>query len=306
MRKKILIILTLVLTFSILLTTANIGALADKALSLLEADSAIESDIKYEKPSIGDITQDGLYPDEIKSEASANAQPKEWYEYITYSKKPVGEVQEGKTKMVFYDPYDYSYGMIMEISNPENEFGDYYKGEEGFTTANEITVSYSVSNSTSWSEDRSIEFGFEEELEEAVSLIMSGVKFKQKFSQTIGTSHMDSGSDGSSASKEVKYNAVYFNENGTPYRWRIIKYEVKLPLYCEVQSKVNNEWVTIDTTYCLLATIQGTCREWIENGVAYMEDWRTGEPVQVEKFWNEFFDEEGLKEAYKHKLVPKN
>ena len=42
--------------------------------------------------------------------------------------------------MVFYDPYDYNYGMIMEISNPENNFGDYYD-PEGYTTANEISVS---------------------------------------------------------------------------------------------------------------------------------------------------------------------
>ena len=263
-----------------------------------------------------DIAGIGLYPDEIKSDSSANAKEKEWYEYITYSKKSIGEVQEGKTKVVFYDPYDYNYGMIMEFSNPKNDFGDYYD-PEGYTTANEISVSYTTSKSHSWSSSLSVDLGFEESLESKVEATVGvsefgveasttvGATVGEKFSQNVGVSHTQSGSDDSSASKQVTYNAVYFNSKGTPYRWRIVKYTVYLPLYCEVQTLVNNEWVVTDSVYCLLATVQGTCREWINN-VAYIEDWRTGEPIQVENFWKEFFDKDSLKAAYDKKLLPSN
>ena len=126
-----------------------------------------------------------------------------------------------------------------------------------------------------------------------------------KLSQTFGFSDSETWGDESSASKDVKYNALYFNSDGTPYRWRIVKYTVYLPLYCEEQTLVKEEWVITKTDYCVLATVQGTCREWINN-VAYIEDWRTGEPVQVENFWKEFFSEDALISAYKNQMIPKN
>ncbi len=328
-RRKLVVIISIISAFSILFGTVvataawSEGGISELWNSLTNKDGVV----KYEKPSVGEIAQDGAYPEEIEpklkicsqcgSEAGMNEikcskcggiledYSKEWYEYITYSKTSIGEVQDGNQKIVFYDPYDYNYGMIMKISNPENDFGEYYDGEEGYTTANEISVSYSVSNSHSWSSDISIELGFEEELEEAISAFGNGIKFKQKFSQSIGTSHTQSGSDDSSASKEVTYNALYFNSNGTPYNWRVVKYTVYLPLYCEAQTLVNGEWVVTETNYYMITTVEGTCREWINN-VAYIEDWRTGEPVQVEDFWGEFLDEEDLKKAYEEKLLPEN
>ena len=300
-KKKIIAIVATVTVLSMLFTTVTVAALSNGGISNLW-DKAENKDgiVKYEKPSVGDIAQDGAYPDEIKSNSSANAKEKEWYEYITYSKTPIEEVQIGNKKMVFYDPYDYNYGMIMEISNPENNFGDYYD-PEGYTTANEISVSYSVSKSHSWSSDFSFEFGVEEEAEAGVMF----AKVAMKFSQNIGVSHTQSGSNDSSASKDVTYNALYFNAYGTPYRWRIVKYTVLLPIYCEIQTLVNNKWVVTETNYCLLTTVQGTCREWINN-VAYIEDWRTGEAVQVENFWKEFFSEDALKSAYKNQMIPTN
>ncbi len=305
-RRKLVVIISIISAFCILLgTVVAAAALSEGGISELW-NSLTNKDgvVKYEKPSVGEIAQDGAYPDEVKSNSSANAQEKDWYEYITYSKTPIEEIQLGNKKFVFYDPYDYNYGMIMEFSDPKSNFGDYYDSE-GYTTANEISVSYSVSNSHSWSTDISIELGFEEELEEAISLFGNGITFKQKFSQSIGTSHTQSGSDDSSASKNVTYNALYFNSNGTPYRWRVVKYTVYLPLYCEAQTLVNGEWVVTDASYCLLTTVQGTCREWINN-VAYVEDWRTGEAVQVENFWKEFFSKDALISAYKNQMIPTN
>lgn len=303
-RRKLVVIISIISAFSILFGTVvaaaawSEGGISELWNSLTNKDGVV----KYEKPSVGEIAQDGAYPDEVKSNSSANAQEKEWYEYITYSKTPIGEVQDGNTRYVFYDPYDYNYGMIMKISNPNDDFGDYYNGEEGYSTANEISVSYSTSKSTSWSKGWSLDLGFEEEGGASLPLL---AKAKLKFTQNFGWSGGDSGSNDSSSSKTISYNALYFNSYGTPYRWRIVKYTVYLPLYCEAQRLVNGEWVVIETNYYLITTIEGTCREWIEE-VAYIEDWRNGDKVAVEDFWGEFLDEDDLKKAYNEKLLPTN
>ena len=301
-KKNIIIVVSIIMLFSILFVTVAAASLSEGGLSALWKTYADKNGVvKYEKPSVGDVAQDGAYPDEVKSNSSANAQEKDWYEYITYSKTPIDEIEIGTKKYVFYDPYDYDYGMIMKISNPENNFGDYYNGDEGYTTANSISVTYSKTKSISWSDSFSVDTTVEEST--AAGALFANVAFK--LAVKVGGSHNDSGSNGSTASKSVSYNAVYFNSNGTPYRWRIVKYTVYLPLYCEIQTLINGAWVTTDTTYCLLATVDGTCREWINN-VAYIEDWRTGEPIQVENFWNEFFSEKALIDAYVKQMIPKN
>lgn len=301
-KRPIVMIISVLLLFSVLFTTVAVAALSEGGISALWNNAANKDGVvKYEKPSVGDIAQDGEYPDEIKSNSSANAQEKEWYEYITYSNTPIKEVQKGNNKYVFYDPYDYNYGMVMVISDPENDFGDYYDGDEGYTTANEISVSYSKSKSFSWSHGWSVDIGFEETIDGKGLVVEAGMKF----SQNLGYNGSASGSDDSSASKTISYNALYFNSNGTPYRWRIVKYTVYLPLYCEMQSLVNGEWVVTETNYCLLTTIDGTCREWINN-VAYIEDWRTGDAIQVENFWKEFFSKDALMDAYKNQMIPQN
>ncbi len=256
--------------------------------------------VKYEKPSVGEIAGDGEYPDEIKSSASDAAVEKQWYEYVTYSKTSIGEVSLGTKKYVFYDPLDYTYGIVMEISNTSDAFGDFYDSE-GFSTANEIQVSYSTSTSASWAYSVSNEVQIEAE----VALEEFGVKVGTKIGTSFGISEEIGISNESSSSKTVSYNAIYFNSQGTPYRWRIVHYTVYLPLYCEIMQLVDGQWVVTDTNYCLLATVQGTCREWINN-IAYIEDWRTGEPIAVENFWKDFFTKEDLIEAYTNRLTPAN
>ena len=320
-KNRIIFLVSVIALFSVLVVTVVGATVPGGFLSETWQNSEEKSGvIKYEKPGISEIVNDGNYPDEIKSESSANAQEKEWYEYITYSKKSIGEIKAGNKKLVFYDPYDYTYGMVMEISDFEGDFGDFYDSE-GYTTANEITISYSKSKSHSWASEFSLDLGYEESFESKVEASVSatlgnewasagtsatiGSSIGLKFSQNVGVSHTQSGSDDSQATKSVTYNAVHFNSEGTPYRWRIVKYTVYLPLYCEAQMLINDEWVVTETNYCLLATVEGTCREWINN-VAYIEDWRTGEPYQVENFWKEFFTKDKLVEAYLKKLIPVN
>ena len=301
---KLAVIVSAVTVVSILFGTVMATALVGENGLFSATAGTNNSTTKYEKPSIGDISLDGAYPDEIESNSSANAEEKEWYEYITYSKKPLETYQEGNTRYVFYDPYDYSYGMIMEFSSPESKFGEYYD-PEGFTTANEISVSYSVSKSHSWASDVSADLTFEKSAGAELGSDYAKISAETKFALNIGVSHTQSGSDDSSASKDITYNALYFNSNGTPYRWRVVKYTVYLPLYCEKQVLKDGQWITDASAYCLLATVQGTCREWINN-VAYIEDWRTGEPVAVENFWKEFFSKESLMKAYKENMLPTN
>lgn len=300
-KRPIVMIVSVLLLFSVLFTTVAVAALSEGGISALWNNAAnTDGVVKYEKPSVGDIAQDGAYPDEIKSNSSANAQEKEWYEYITYSETPILEVQDGTEKIVFYDPYDYQYGSIMEFSNPRDNYGSLYD-PEGYTTANEISVSYSHTDSHSWSKAWNRNWGLEEEVGGSIKV----VEVKVKAQQSWGFSGDDTWSDSDSIEKSVSYNALYFNTYGTPYRWRVVKYTVYLPLYCEMQTLVNGEWVVAETNYCLLATVQGTCREWINN-VAYIEDWRTGEPVQVENYWKEFFSKEALINAYKNQMIPQN
>ena len=100
------------------------------------------------------------------------------------------------------------------------------------------------------------------------------------------------------------YDAGYFNDRGSPLQWKIIKYTVKMPMYYQIENLVDGEWIYGENNYCTINTIQGTCRAWLENNVAYYEHWGTGQPVTWDEFWGQFFTEESLIAAYKNKLYP--
>ncbi len=94
------------------------------------------------------------------------------------------------------------------------------------------------------------------------------------------------------------FEALYFTDNGTPYTWTIAYYEVKMPMKAALQYKIGGKWVTIDTGFVLLTTIQGSCRAWNVNGTIHYEHWGTSEPVVASDFWSGFFTEQGLMDAY--------
>lgn len=102
------------------------------------------------------------------------------------------------------------------------------------------------------------------------------------------------------------YDAAYFNDKGSPLQWKIVEYTVKMPMYYQLEYLIDGEWIFGDSNYCTINTIQGTCRAWLQNNVAYYEHWGTGEPVTWDEFWSQFFTEEKLIEAYKNKLYPDN
>ena len=102
------------------------------------------------------------------------------------------------------------------------------------------------------------------------------------------------------------YDAAYFNASGSPLQWKIIHYKVMMPMKYQMEYLVDGEWIFCEYDYCLLTTIQGTCRSWLQNNVAYYEHWGTGEPVTWDEFWNQFFTKENLIQAYQNKLYPEN
>ena len=166
----------------------------------------------------------------------------------------------------------------------------------------EVQVDYQYTGSNDKSEG-------EDEVEEENDSTTDGwTEVANRITTTTGSSASINTSWSTENSKTITrvYNAAYFNENGSPLQWKIIQFTVYMPMKYELQCKIDGEWVTTDSSYCLLTTLQGTCRAYIKNTQTYFEHWGTGEAVLWDDFWDGFFTEESLLEAYKNKLYPDN
>lgn len=304
MRKKVISVIAIALV-AITLSVVAVSALT-------QGDWLGEYNSKYEKPSIGDMVSDGKYPDELSSSTSVNAREKEWYEYITYSDEPIAEpyYQDASTRVYYYDPFDYSYGMIMETSDLVNG------AATKFSTAN--TVSYMIKTTNSFetivTNDSSTEIIVEAIAKATAGAGIQGLYWAEaeasvnnKLTISLET-HIEVQTFHEDVTQEEKtFDAVHFNSDGVPYSWRIVEYTVYLPLKCDVQLLRNGEWVSSGVdTYCLLATVQGTCRQVIIDGITYSEHWGNSELVTEDEFWQGFFTKEALIKAYEEKLIPKN
>lgn len=128
----------------------------------------------------------------------------------------------------------------------------------------------------------------------------------KKFEKTTGmsTTNGDEWSTSAGRSITTTYLAQYFNEEGSPLSWKIVQYAVFMPLRYDLQTKVGSEWLTVYSSYSLITPIQGTCRAYMRNNVAYIEDWGTGLPVTWDDFWSRFFTTGSLKAAYEENLYP--
>lgn len=263
----------------------------------------------HEKPAIGDLIQEPMDPPEKSSDTSVAARSKEWYEYITYSQTPVNEtpiVIDDHTRVFYYDPFDYSYGMIMEANTDT---------QTGYDTVNQYEISVKTTHS--------LEVKFGESVQTDVSLTSTikasagagmkdffwaetGTEITSKLSTTLEANITVTEFDETVKTVDKTFYAVYFSEYGAPYAWKLVDYTVYLPLKCDVQfKKSDGTWVSSgEDVYCLLATVQGTCRSYIKNNVAYIEHWGTGEPVTVDDFWQGFFTKEALIRSYQNSLLP--
>ena len=132
-------------------------------------------------------------------------------------------------------------------------------------------------------------------------------QLSDRVTKTIGSSiSTNTGwSETESTTVTKTYAATHFASDGvTPLPWAIVHYQVQMPMKCSLQVKYSGEWVTMSTVYCLLTTVQGTCRSWMQNGQVYYEDWGNGEPVVATDFWSQFTTKENLIKAYQDKLYP--
>lgn len=132
-------------------------------------------------------------------------------------------------------------------------------------------------------------------------------ELSDRITKTVGSSQSTSSgwSESESTTVSKTYAATHFASDGvTPLPWAVVHYTVQMPMKCAAQYKYQGEWITIGTVYCMLTTIKGTCRTWLENGQAYYEDWGCGEPVVAEDFWSQFMTKEQLMNAYENKLYP--
>jgi hypothetical protein len=171
---------------------------------------------------------------------------------------------------------------------------------------NVVSVGESIGDSLTV--DSGYSLAEEEHNERAIGETTAWSKVADRLSKTTGSIRSDnqtwSTTDSTTISKT--YEAGYFNTSGAPLQWKIVRYTVQMPMLYRIQYLIDGEWITSDSGYMLLTTIQGTCRSWLENNTAYYEHWGTGEPVTWNEFWGHFFTKESLIAAYQNKLYPDN
>ena len=180
-----------------------------------------------------------------------------------------------------------SAGLETEIGSTQNwttdQHGEITTTDEGYTEDHTTTTSVTTSDDT------------------VVSSIIA-----DRITKAVGgsTSISVAMSTNDSVTITKTYDAGYFNSSGAPLQWKIVKYTVMMPMMYQVEYLIDGEWIYSDTGYCLLKTIQGTCRAWLENNTAYYEHWGTGEKVTWDEFWSQFFTKEELVQAYQNRLYP--
>ena len=376
--KVLAVLLAAIMSLGMITATALATGSLERATDAADGNQSL-----YDKINIGDITREGGDPPEISGAASALAVEKEWYEYLTYSEQPISSYRlTDDRRLVFYDPYNYSDAMLMEVTGQDADW----------STANSISVSVTTSKSYSWTkgsgtssdtsvqvqDGRDINYGYTKGTSASTTKGWSSTKSKtesdtqgkvlsrsiaievgyeapagwsasgtftvsrdktksstvengfsvsgngsigigsnesttegwstvaNRITTSTGSSTSTSSGWSTSSSKTVTrtFNATHFSANGSPLSWKIVQYTVYMPLKYDLQCRIDGEWVTTDSSYCLLTTIEGTCRSWIQNDVVYLEHWGTGQPVQWANFWRTFFTKEDLVAAYSSKLYP--
>lgn len=396
------IAVSLALSILAVSTSAAVSAGSDASAKKPETQSV------HNNVDITAITGEVVEPPMLTSAASSVAKEKQWYEYVYYSEEPVAYYYVSDTaRVAFYDPYDYSSSLIMEVDDSITDWSSNNSMQVSYTTGNSLTDtsgkstdtvttthfgyedttetttgestvttkvnnqtdSYNTSKTETISDDNTISWGINESVQGTEE---AGLAFIAEGSLSVGISSSQAwktgtvkntttvegdktDQDGGTRTGYTKsnntttvttgpqttiitnriadrtskatgyttnssvslstdnsttitktYDAGYFNASGAPLQWKIVKYTVKMPMYYQVEYLIDGEWIFGDSNYCTINTIQGTCRAWLQNNVAYYEHWGTGEPVTWDEFWSQFFTEEKLIDAYKNKLYPDN
>ncbi len=183
-------------------------------------------------------------------------------------------------------------------------------GDEWTDSSTDAWMTDKETNTVTYSDDYKTTTAFSgtDEIEDTTSSTTDGwTQLSARVTQSIGSSSSTSSSWSEEESVTVTktYAATHFASDGvTPLPWAIVHYEVQMPMKCVMQVKHSGEWVDISTAYCMLSTVKGTCRAWMQEGQVYYEDWGNGEPVTATDFWGQFMTKEQLMDAYSNKLYP--
>lgn len=215
-----------------------------------------------------------------------------------------------------YETVDLTLSETLDIhttTGTENALPKVYVDVGSLTTAQdtfgEQWLTDSETNTTTYSDYKTtITHDYEYDIEDHTTSKTDGwEQLSARVSKTLGSSSSTSNtwSETESTTVTKTYAATHFASDGvTPLPWAIVHYKVQMPMKTCLQVKYSGEWVTISTVYCLLTTVQGTCRAWMQNGQTYYEDWGNGEPVVETEFWSKFMTVDRLIKAYENKLYP--
>lgn len=201
-------------------------------------------------------------------------------------------------------------GGLVGLASGLEVSADSSKSHSEVTNDNAAIVLDKETKTTTYSPDykTSTEFTGEDTIEyDTTSETTGWTELSARVTKTLGSSISNSNtwSETQGTTITKTYAATHFASDGvTPLPWAIVHYNVQMPMKCCLQVKQSGEWITISTVYCLLTTVQGTCRAWMQNGQVYYEDWGNGEPVVATDFWSQFMTREQLIKAYSDKLYP--
>lgn len=269
-------------------TSKTISAIAESTYTNTLATQTSGRDVYHT-----DVTNSGdtktYYNHEVNTETKGTV--KESTEYI-YDKKLTLSDTLTESAKITSNPLDcevtltnattVGYEWLTDTVTNTTDYGDSYKTTTTYS-GNSIIEDHTSSKTDGWTE------------------------LSARVTKTVGSSRSTSTSWSETESTTVTktYAATHFASDGvTPLPWAIVHYSVQMPMKCCYQVKYSGEWITLSTVYCLLTTVQGTCRAWMQNGQVYYEDWGNGEPVVATDFWSQFMTKDQLIKSYSDKLYP--
>lgn len=140
-----------------------------------------ENSSKYENVDVNTLTGQGQEPEDISVSSAANYAQKQWYEYVTYSERPVSSYKlSDDTRLIFYDPYDYNSSLIMDVS---------YDEKNGWSTANSISISHTFSKTFSF--EKSEEMSSSSVVERAMGQDYTRTEVESKGESTTKYNHTE-------------------------------------------------------------------------------------------------------------------
>ncbi len=251
-----------------------------------------------------------IYNHNIEDETTGTVKEYTDYEYIlkktesstTEDSHSMHATLASETEMKLSINPEVTETVVIEGGDEWSDSSSTTKDEQWVTDRETNTTEYSpdYKTTTKYTGDDTVEY-------HTTSTTDGWTELSARITKSLGSSRSTSNSWSEEESVTVtkNYAATHFASDGvTPLPWAIVHYEVQMPMKCTMQVKYSGEWITVSTAYCMLTTVKGTCRTWMQNGQVYYEDWGNGEPVVATDFWAQFLTKDQLVKMYTNKLYP--